>query len=233
MKIALSVSSILALAQLGLAANGPAFSTGPVGSGSWIREATATLVVPNAPNPAVGNTVLWVGMGTDKGDLIQGINNNYPKDTLGDACSNLAGNWCVAAYTLAKTGDNSQTSISGPKANSKPGQQVTMHYKYNDFTQQYDQDLAVDGKVVSTISSSKGHHAMGWGTALECTTKPCGTVPAHAWTNVKITLNTPDPNYIQTNWKGPGVTGNMVTNDGGKTWTVDRISIPQYTFTTD
>lgn len=83
MKSVASISAIvLAGAQLSNAANGPAFSTGPVGAGSWIREATATLIVPNAPNPIVGNTVLWVGMGTDKGDLIQGINNNYPRDTL-------------------------------------------------------------------------------------------------------------------------------------------------------
>lgn len=80
--ISIISATILAVSRLSNAANGPAFSTGPVGSGSWIREATATLIVPNAPNPIVGNTVLWVGMGTDKGDLIQGINNNYPKDTL-------------------------------------------------------------------------------------------------------------------------------------------------------
>ena len=65
-----------------LASNGPAYSTGPVSSGNFIRSATATLVVPNAPNPIVGNTVLWTGMGTDNGDLIQAINNNYPADTL-------------------------------------------------------------------------------------------------------------------------------------------------------
>ena len=75
-------SLVLALAQTGHAAFGPAFSTGPVGSGSWIREATSTLIVPNAPNPIVGNSVLWTGMGTDRGDLIQAINNNYPPDSL-------------------------------------------------------------------------------------------------------------------------------------------------------
>lgn len=171
--------ALVLLFHLTTASNGPAFSTGPVGNNSWIREATATLLVPNPPNPVIGNTVLWVGMGTDKGDLIQGINNNYPADTLRDACSNLGKNWCVAAYALVKTGDNSQASNSGPKSTSAPGSQVTMHYKYNDATQMYDQDVSVNGKVVSTVSSSKGHHAMGWGTALECTTKPCGTVPAH------------------------------------------------------
>jgi hypothetical protein len=83
MKATLPVSGLLLfLAQHGHAAMGPAFSTGPVGSGSWIREATSTLVVPNPPNTIVGNTVLWTGMGTDLGDLIQAINNNYPADDL-------------------------------------------------------------------------------------------------------------------------------------------------------
>lgn len=64
------------------ASNGPALSTGPVNSGNFIIAATSTLHVPDAPDPVVGNTVLWVGMGTSSGDLIQGINNNYPPDNL-------------------------------------------------------------------------------------------------------------------------------------------------------
>lgn len=40
-----------------------------------------------------------------------------------------------------------------------------------------------------------------------------------------------DPNYINTLYKGSGVTGDLVTADGGKTWTVSTISIPQFTFT--
>ena len=51
-----------------------------------------------------------------------------------------------------------------------------------------------------------------------------------AWTDTKIILNTPDPNYKQTNYKGAGVTGDMKTTDGGKTWTVSTIQIPQFTF---
>ncbi|GME33922.1 hypothetical protein L218DRAFT_991829 [Neofusicoccum parvum] len=213
------------------AANGPAFSTGPVSSGNFIREATSTLVVPAAPGPVVGNTVLWVGMGTSNGDLIQGINNNYPPDNQASPCSNLGGNWCVAAYTLHKTSDTTQESISGPRSNSRPGDQVTMHYRFDDATGNYTQVVSVNGVSVSQISTNSGH-AQGWGTALECTTRPCGSVPAHSWINTVITMNSPDPNYIQTNWKGPGVTGDLKTTDGGLTWRVDKISIPAYTFTT-
>ena len=73
---------LLSLVRNAFASNGPAISTGPVDDGNFIREAVSTLIVPEAPSPIVGNTVLWVGMGTSNGDLIQGINNNYPPDTL-------------------------------------------------------------------------------------------------------------------------------------------------------
>jgi hypothetical protein len=43
-------------------------------------------------------------------------------------------------------------------------------------------------------------------------------------------LDRADPNYKNTNYKGQGVTGEMSTSDGGKTWTVSTIHIPQFTF---
>lgn len=75
------------------AAMGPAFSTGPVATNSWIREAESTLVLPKAPSGSAGDASLWVGMGTSNGDLIQSIADNYQSD-----------NWSVFAYTLKSTG---------------------------------------------------------------------------------------------------------------------------------
>lgn len=88
------------LAQLCRASNGPNWGSGPVTSSmnqynsngtmiadpnaaneNFIVYGEATLTLPNAPNPIVGNTVLWLGMGTydlPYGHLIQGIANNYP-----------------------------------------------------------------------------------------------------------------------------------------------------------
>lgn len=43
-------------------------------------------------------------------------------------------------------------------------------------------------------------------------------------------MDTADPNYDQTVYKGQGVTGELTTSDGGKTWTVDEIDIPEHTF---
>lgn len=51
-----------------------------------------------------------------------------------------------------------------------------------------------------------------------------------AWEDVTITLDAPDPDYINTVGKGEGVTGELTTSDDGKTWTASKIEIPEYTF---
>lgn len=89
--------------------------------------------------------------------------------------------------------------------------------------------MLLNGKQVSTLSTKDGH-AEGFGSAVECAATDCGTMYAHKWINTVITLDTPDPNYSKTNGKGQGVTGTMSTSDGGKTWKVTDINIPQFTF---
>ncbi|RBR15256.1 hypothetical protein FVER53590_03468 [Fusarium verticillioides] len=211
----LSVLAAIAVATTN-AAMGPAFSTGPVGSGSWIREATSTLVLPDVPQGSTGVASLWVGMGTDKGDLIQSIADNWQSDE-----------WSIFAYTLTKTGDNSQLPVQDEyQAPAKTGDRVTMHYKYDDSTQEYVQYVSINGKQVSTLSTSKGHEAMGFGSSVECGASDCGTIGAHQWVDTKIILNTADPNYIQTFGKGEGVTGGeMTTSDGGQTWVISDSTI--------
>ncbi|KAE8353200.1 hypothetical protein BDV28DRAFT_148323 [Aspergillus coremiiformis] len=200
------------------AAMGPSLSTGPVASNSWIREATSTLTLPNPPSGNRGDFSLWVGMGTSKGDLIQSIAENFNQK-----------DWSVYAYTLLSTGANSQTAIQQPSTSAKAGDKITMHYKYDDSTGNYTQTVLLNGRSVSTLSTSDGH-AQGWGSAVECAATDCGSIGAHTWTDTKIILNVADPNYIRTLRKGQGVTGDMTTSDGGKTWTVSTIHIPQYSF---
>ncbi|KAI1640791.1 hypothetical protein F4809DRAFT_647781 [Biscogniauxia mediterranea] len=200
------------------AAMGPAFSTGPVADGSFIREATSTLVLPDAPSGSSGDTSLWVGMGTSNGDLIQSIADNWQSDS-----------WSIFAYTLLKTGDNSQMPVQTDGTPADAADQITMHYKYDDTTGNYTQTVSINGDVVATLSTSDGY-AQGWGSAVECAEENCGTVGAHKWINTTIILDVADPDYINTNAKGEGVTGEMSTSDGGKTWTVSTIEIPEFTF---
>lgn len=88
----------------------------------------------------------------------------------------------------------------------------------------------MNGHQVSTLSTSDGH-ALGWGSAVECAEQNCGTIPAHSWIDTAITLDSADPAYDQTLGKGEGVTGEMSSTDGGITWTVTDIGIPEFTFT--
>lgn len=162
----------------------------------------------------------------------------------------------------------SQMPVQGDSSTASAGDKVTMHCKiqpltrflnwktqssidkFDDASGNYTQTVQVNGKTVSTLSTSDGH-AQGWGSAVECAKDNCGTVGAHcktlvipcpvmefqanvsfnaAWVDTKITLNSADPDYIKTMAKGDGVTGDMKTTDGGKTWTVGTIAIPQHSF---
>lgn len=46
-------------------------------------------------------------------------------------------------------------------------------------TGNYTQTVSLNGVVVSTLSTSDGE-AQGWGSAVECASNNCGTVPAHS-----------------------------------------------------
>lgn len=92
---AISVLAVTAVISVN-AAMGPAFSTGPVSDNSFIRESTATLVLPKVPSGSSGDASLWVGMGTSNGDLIQSIADNWESS-----------DWSIFAYTLLSTSGKS------------------------------------------------------------------------------------------------------------------------------
>ncbi|KAH8770988.1 hypothetical protein F5883DRAFT_666459 [Diaporthe sp. PMI_573] len=215
-----TVSALAAAAASVNAAMGPALSTGPVAESSWIRESTATLVLPDVPSNNKGDASLWVGMGTSNGDLIQSISDNYQSDT-----------WSIYAYTLVSLGvGNGQTVVQDDTpTQANPGDEVTMHYKFEDASGNYTQTVSINGEVVSTLSTSSGH-AQGWGSSVECAAEDCGTVPAHKWTEAKIILDSADASYDKTLGLGQGVTGSMTTSDGGVTWEIGTFEIPEFTF---
>ncbi|KAF2439480.1 hypothetical protein P171DRAFT_422043 [Karstenula rhodostoma CBS 690.94] len=198
-----------------------ALSTGPVADNSFIREANTTLILPATNTPQTGNLALWPGMGTSGNDLIQGLAISVSDGSAG--CEKSSGKWCIVASTL----EDSQQM--GGFVTASPGSSVTFHYKYNDATAEYDQTVAVDGTVVSTISTDSGK-ALGFGTAVECQQAACGTVPAHKYVDTTLIMDVADPHYDQTRGV-TGATGDMVTADGGKTWTIKTIGIEPHTYT--
>lgn len=163
----ISAFAAVALSSVAEAAMGPAFSTGPVADGSWIRESTSTLVLPKVPSNNQGDASLWVGMGTSNGDLIQSIAENYNSDA-----------WAIFGYTLLSTGPSSQMPVQTESHAAAASDKITMHYKFDDDSGNYTQIVSINGEQVAELSTSDGH-AQGWGSAVECAEENCGTMPAH------------------------------------------------------
>jgi hypothetical protein len=155
-------------------------------------------------------------MGTSNGDLIQSIADNFNQN-----------DWDIFAYTLLSTSATTQMPIQADGENAQEGDKLPC--MFDDVTGNYTQIVSVNGRQVSTLSTNDGQ-AMGWGSAVECAEENCGTVAAHKWIDTTITLNSADPNYDQTMGKAEGVTGEMSTSDGGVTWTITDIDIPEFTF---
>ncbi|KAG8672899.1 hypothetical protein FPOAC2_06316 [Fusarium poae] len=217
---ALGVLSLLSTAKAQANVHfGPAFSLGP--TKSWIREATTTLVLPRVPGQK-DRLALWPGMGTSSGSLIQALAVSFADPRL--ECGGQPGQWCTWASTLQGT------QLGDKKIPASPGARLTIHYKYNDATQRYDQSVAIDGTVVSTLSTTSGH-AEGWGTAVECQDAACvGTVDAHDYIDTTIILNQADPSFSNTLGLNQATSSGLRSSDGGKTWTVGTISHKAFNF---
>ncbi|KAI1842662.1 hypothetical protein JX266_011124 [Neoarthrinium moseri] len=224
MKTFVSLTSLALMEALALAQTtigfGPYFSLGP--TKSWIREANTTLVLPTVPNPAVDRLALWPGMGTSDGDLIQAI--AVATANPATECRGTTGQWCVFASTLESQQE------AGTQSPQNAGAHLIIHYVYNDSTQKYDQAVSINGKVLSTLSTSSGN-AQGWGTAVECQESACpGTVATHQYLDTTIVLNAADPTFGNTLALNEVSSSGLSTTDGGKTWVVKTIKVQQHTF---
>lgn len=112
--LSLSALSLLSLPLSASAQYGNQFanalSTGPVASGSFIRESNTTLILPAVNSPQTGNLALWPGMGTSGGDLIQALAISYAQGGLAQGCpaGQGEGKWCIVASTLEGTQEMGQ-----------------------------------------------------------------------------------------------------------------------------
>ncbi|KAE8132385.1 hypothetical protein BDV38DRAFT_297042 [Aspergillus pseudotamarii] len=218
--------SLASLAVFGLAQAqdnivfGPAFSLGP--TKSWIREATTTLVLPEAPSPQEDRLALWPGMGTSGGDLIQALAVSFSDPAAN--CGASSGQWCTWASTLQGT------QLGGKQVPASAGDKLVMHYKYNDSTGKYDQTVTINGKVVSSLSTNSGQ-AQGWGTAVEAQDNASkSTVAAHQYLDTTIILDAADLTFRDTLGLTDADSTGLATSDNGKTWKVATINIHEHSF---
>ncbi|KAG0157801.1 hypothetical protein Pdw03_1447 [Penicillium digitatum] len=217
----LAIFSVLGLVSaLDKIGFGPHFSLGP--TSSWIREANTTLVLPETSSPQTDRLALWPGMGTSGGDLIQALAVSFSDPAAN--CGATAGQWCTWASTLQGT------QLGGKQVPANAGDEITMHYKYNDETGNFDQTVYINGEVVSTLSTNSGQ-AQGWGTAVECQDDACdSTTAAHEYLDTTIILDAADPSFGDTLAIEEVISSGLKTADEGKTWTVSSIEVQAHTY---
>ncbi|EXA41657.1 hypothetical protein FOPG_16314 [Fusarium oxysporum f. sp. conglutinans race 2 54008] len=192
-------------------------------SGVYIQEASATLVLPAIPNPISGDVALWSAiMMQNQESFLQGVTENAPAGM--GYCTNLGSKWCNFAYALI---NGSTQPKNGNTVTASPGSRVKTQYKLNSQTQMWDQNVTIDDKLVSHVSTSKGQHGEIFYISMECAQGDCATTPAHSWENVSVTLSKADPSFGQTgSWAQGATGGKMSTSDGGKTWKFTTLRVP-------
>jgi len=110
---------------------------------------------------------------------------------------------------------------------------TTSTVTYNATQNGYDQQLFHNGALKSQITANTGK-TKSFYTDVECQGTHTGTINAHKYTDTKIVLSEPDPNW------GRAPSNHMLacatkisTPDGGKTWVIPAIKVSESQATKD
>lgn len=208
---------------------GAAFSLGP--AANTIIQTTTTIYPGAMPSDQGAYLFAWLGISNGTGDLIQSIIGSYPKggsECGGQTDADTA--WCISSEVYG-SGYQYVGALTTADANSDNG--IKLNYTLADkstwlWTQTMED--AVTGTLLSSFNRTSGP-MLGWGTALECDdyngVSCTGTPDEQIYANSTIILEEADEGFSDTMGVGTGVTHtDMVTADGGKTWTIEKITIP-------
>ncbi|OHW90303.1 hypothetical protein CSPAE12_11104 [Colletotrichum incanum] len=140
---------------------------------------------------------------------------------------------------------NNQASFLQGVTSSSPSGHTLLNLadKLNKGTRLWDQNVYVDGKLVSSVSTStsplmrpeqpniihagKGQTGEIFYISIECASGNCPDHPAHSWTNVSIVLSNADESFKHAGSWAHGASGGAVSSpDGGRTWNFDTINVP-------
>ncbi|KAK0466914.1 uncharacterized protein EV420DRAFT_1474327 [Desarmillaria tabescens] len=213
--LSLSLVALALLAAVKADSWGPAYSLGPTSSA--IIEASTTFTPGAPPITPKDALFLWIGISNSTSGLIQaGV------DQLADNnayCGASSTQWCATASYFGVV-NGATTQLNGDLTPLDGDQSITIHYKADD-------NLTWD-QVISTLQSYDGPLLNGgFGTGTECQSDCTGSTSVQKYTNTTIVLQSADPSFSSTLGKGTGVVASdMVTADGGKTWTIASIQIP-------
>ncbi|KAF2663632.1 hypothetical protein BT63DRAFT_460747 [Microthyrium microscopicum] len=224
--------TLFALAGL-IEAQVPGLDFGPVfmmqRTTSYLVEYSGVLRVPKVPDSPKGLVVVWPGINTDARptNLVQtciGAGSAIKSFCPGGKVA--ANQWC--GFTSTNIGITAQRSGKGVPINENTD--LLIAYKYDETTKQFAQTLTIDGKEVSrqSIAVGKGNR---FNTAVEVQYGFSGTVLQHTYKNNTFKFAAADPGFPKSIMKAGGTTYSPPASaDGGKTWTVDLITIPDSSY---
>ncbi|KAF1982797.1 hypothetical protein K402DRAFT_466428 [Aulographum hederae CBS 113979] len=220
----------LAAAQAGYYRYGPTYGIRRQTPSPVFIESLSTTLFPGAPPaPATPRLALWPGMDTDGGDLIQPIFVGTRAEYYAQGCTDSA-KWCVFSSVYHKTSVLGATQISGDAfmVAGAPNDAVYWEAKYNPQSGEYDQQLEVNGRVVSKISLDSGK-AKTFYTGVECQDDHRGVVSSHRYVNTTIILSEANlrwgiPNDV---YMTSTPNGAPSSPDGGKTWVIPEILVAE------
>lgn len=215
---------------------GPAFSLGPAKHS--IISTTTTIYPGKMPANQAGYLFVWLGISNGTGDLIQSIIGSYPKGQSECSGADADTTWCISSevYGLASNGYPNQWVGSLTTADTAFANGIKLNYTLIDkksYLWAQTMSDAVTGKLLSSFQKTSGP-MLGWGTAIECNdyngVACTGTVAQQTYVNSTIILDAADSTFINTLGTSGGATySKMSTADGGKTWTIPKITIPAMT----
>ncbi|KAF3050370.1 hypothetical protein E8E11_009616 [Didymella keratinophila] len=217
---------------------GNMFYLGPTTGGQYITKATYSLSVPAPPTDYVKTDAdkrwlsLWIGLqdNPNSGDVlnmnfVQPLLNWGPNNEVW-GCSADNDHWCAAASTYTPSGQIGQAYVPLPE-------NATLDFvvEQNASTGMIDQSISMAGSVISKESDSKGMKPAVFYSGTECYADGCGTLGAHSWFNITLLLNEADADFDKTMTLTGATSSGMKTSDGGKTWTIDEITIEKQNLT--
>ncbi|OHF04194.1 hypothetical protein CORC01_00533 [Colletotrichum orchidophilum] len=187
---------------------------------AYIQEASATLILPKLPSSVSGDVSIWSAIMMEQhAYFLQGVTSNSPS---GSYCNNGGNSWCNFAFSLV-----GMTPTAGDPVTASPGSTIRTHYKLNSATNLWDQNVYVNDKLASSVSSSKGQKGNLFYISIECASGSCAAHPAHSWEDISIVLSQADKSFGHTGgWKYGATGGEMSSPDGGKTWNFSTLNVP-------
>lgn len=215
---------------------GPTYWLGP--SKSPIISTTTTIYPGEYPAGQAGYLFSWLGIqdANEAGDLIQGIVGSYPAGQSECSGSDADTAWCISSEVYGTNSDGQIEQFVGSMttADVNYANGIFVNYTLVDAsTHLWEQSMhdAVTGALLSSYSKTSTLDIALWNTEIECQDNngtPCtGTPNDQYWVNSTIVLESADSSFADTLITENGATGEgLATADGGKTWTIDKITMP-------